>query len=154
MKILLGDFNAKVGRENSCKPTIGNESLHQGSNDNGIRIVNLATPKNQVVQRTMFPHQNIHKYTWTTPDGKTHNRIDHILKDGRWHLSMLDIRSFRETDCVTDHCLVFVKVRKRLAVSKQAAQKFDEERFNLRKLNELEPRKQYQIDITKSFAAL
>jgi endonuclease/exonuclease/phosphatase family metal-dependent hydrolase len=28
-KILLGDFNAEVGRENICKPTIGNESLHQ-----------------------------------------------------------------------------------------------------------------------------
>ena len=26
MKILLGDFNAKVGRENIFKPTIGNES--------------------------------------------------------------------------------------------------------------------------------
>jgi len=41
-----------------------------------------------------------------------------------------------------------------LAVSKQAAQKFDEERFNLKKLNELEVRKQYQIEITNRFAAL
>jgi hypothetical protein len=31
MKILLGDFNGKVGRENIFKPTIGNESLHQDS---------------------------------------------------------------------------------------------------------------------------
>ena len=45
MKILLGDFNAKVGRENIFKPTIGNESLHQGSNDNGDRIVNFAALK-------------------------------------------------------------------------------------------------------------
>ena len=36
IKILLGDFNAKVGRDNIFKPTIGNESLHQDSNDNGI----------------------------------------------------------------------------------------------------------------------
>ena len=43
MKILLGDFNAKVGRENILKPTIGNDSLHQDSNDNIIRIVNFAT---------------------------------------------------------------------------------------------------------------
>jgi hypothetical protein len=34
MKILLEDFNAKVGREDVFKPTIGNESLHEISNDN------------------------------------------------------------------------------------------------------------------------
>jgi len=49
---------------------------------------------------------------------------------------------------------VVTKVRERLAVSKQAAQGFDGERFNLRKLNELEVRKQYQIEITNRFAAL
>jgi hypothetical protein len=37
MKILLGDFNAKVGREDIFKPTIGNESLHEITNDNGVR---------------------------------------------------------------------------------------------------------------------
>ena len=46
------------------------------------------------------------------------------------------------------------KVRERLTVSKQAAQKFDGERFNLRKLNELDIMKQYQIEITNRFAAL
>ena len=50
---------------------------------------------------------------------------------------------------LSDHYLVVAKVRERLAVSKQAAQKFDEERFNLRKLNELEVKKKYQIEITK-----
>jgi hypothetical protein len=42
----------------------------------------------------------------------------------------------------------------RLAVSKQAAQRFDVERFNLRKLYDLEVIKQYQIEITSRFAAL
>jgi len=37
MKIRLGDFNAKVGRENIFKPTIGNDRLHQDNNDNGVR---------------------------------------------------------------------------------------------------------------------
>jgi len=45
IKIIFGDFNAKVGRETIFKPTIGNESLHQDSNDNGVRIVNSATSK-------------------------------------------------------------------------------------------------------------
>jgi hypothetical protein len=35
-----------VGRENIFKATIGTESLHQDSNDNGVRIVNFATSKN------------------------------------------------------------------------------------------------------------
>jgi len=42
--------------------------------------------------------------------------------------------------------------RERLAVREKAAQKFDGERLNLRKLIELEVRKQYQIEITKRFA--
>jgi len=41
-----------------------------------------------------------------------------------------------------------------LAIIKQAAQKFDLERFNLKKLNELEIKKQYQINISNRFAAL
>ena len=46
------------------------------------------------------------------------------------------------------------KVREKLAVSKKAAQRFDGERFNLRKLNNLEVRKQDQMDITNRFAGL
>ena len=45
-------------------------------------------------------------------------------------------------------------MRERLAISKQAAQKFDGERFDLRKLNELEVKEKYQIEITNKFAAL
>ena len=46
------------------------------------------------------------------------------------------------------------KVRERLAMGKQAAQRFDRQRFNLRKINEPEVREQYQIKITNRFAAL
>jgi hypothetical protein len=49
---------------------------------------------------------------------------------------------------------VVAKVRERLAVSKQAAQKFDVEIANLKKLGELEVRKQYQLKISNRFAAL
>jgi exonuclease III len=59
MKILLGDFNAKEGREDIFKPTIGNETLHEISNYNGVRLVNFATSKNLRVKSMMFPHRNI-----------------------------------------------------------------------------------------------
>jgi hypothetical protein len=38
INILLGDLNAKVGREDISKPTIGKKSLHEISNDNGVRL--------------------------------------------------------------------------------------------------------------------
>jgi hypothetical protein len=50
MKILLCDINAKAGREEIFKPTIGNECLHEISNDNGVRVVNFATYKNLIVK--------------------------------------------------------------------------------------------------------
>jgi exonuclease III len=37
-KILMGDFNARVGRKDIFKPISGNESLHETSNGNGIRV--------------------------------------------------------------------------------------------------------------------
>jgi hypothetical protein len=91
MKFLLGDFNAKVGREDIFKLTIGNESSREISNHNGVRVVNFATCKNFVVKSTMFPHRNIHKYAWTSPDGQTHNQTDHVLIDRRRHSRILDV---------------------------------------------------------------
>jgi hypothetical protein len=63
MTFLLGDFNAKGGEGDIFKPTIGNESLHEISNDNGGRLVNFATSKNLKVKSTMFPTLQ-HRYIY------------------------------------------------------------------------------------------
>ena len=142
MKILLDDFNAKLGRENIFKLIVGIECLHQASKHNGVRIVNFATSKNLHVKSNMFTHHNIHRYTWTSPDGKTHNQIDNILIDRKWYSSVLDVHSFMGADCDTDLYLEVAKVRETLAISKQAEQKFDVKILNIKKLSELEVIKQ------------
>jgi hypothetical protein len=80
-------------------------SLHEISNNNGVRVVNFATSKNLTAKSTMFPHHNIHEVVWTSPDGKTHNQIDHILIDRRQHSGVLNVQSFKGAACDTDHCL-------------------------------------------------
>jgi hypothetical protein len=81
MKIMLGDLSARIGRKDIFKPPIRNESLHESSDNNAIRIVNFATSKNLTIKSIMFLHRNIHKFTWTSPDGKTDTQIDRILMD-------------------------------------------------------------------------
>jgi hypothetical protein len=86
MKILY----AKVGREDIFKAKIWNESLQKISNDNGVISVKFATSKSLRVKNMIFPHCNIHEYTWTSPDGKTHNQIVHIQVDRQRHSCVLD----------------------------------------------------------------
>jgi hypothetical protein len=88
-----------------------------------------------------------------SPDGKIHNQIDHILVDRRRHSSVLDVRSFRPADYDTDHYLVVAKVRERLAVNKQKSQRFYM-KFHLKKLNEVEGKEQYHVEVSNRFAGL
>jgi hypothetical protein len=108
-------------------------------NDNVVRIVYLATLKNLVVKsRTMFRTETFIDRTGPL----LMNRLTTILITCWWEKDgtrvYCQVRSSRRADCYTVHCLVVSKVRKRLTVSQQATQKFDVERFNLRKQNELE----------------
>jgi hypothetical protein len=71
----------------------------------------------------------------------------------RWHSSILDVRSFRGGDCniIT---IWWLEELGKPGSKQKATQKFDVERFNLKKLSELEVRKEYQIKISKRSVAL
>jgi hypothetical protein len=56
MKIISGDFNAKISREDIFKPTIGSEFFHKISNCNGVRVVNFAISKNLTVKKVQCSH--------------------------------------------------------------------------------------------------
>jgi hypothetical protein len=75
--------------------------------------VNFATLKNLIFKRKMFPHCNIHTHTWTSPDEKAHNQINHVLIGKRGHSNIVDIRSCKGADCDIDHYLVVANVSQR-----------------------------------------
>ena len=115
--IILGDFNAKVGQDENATPTIGMESLHKESNDNGLRLISFAESHNMIIGSTKFPHKDIHKQTWRSPDGGTMNQIDHVLIAKRHSSSLMDCRSYRGANMDSDHFLVITKIRTRLSTT-------------------------------------
>jgi hypothetical protein len=143
MKSLSGDIKAKVSREDIFRTTTGSKSLQEIKNYTGVKVVKSARSKNLTLKSTMFPHRNISTFTWTTPDGKTHNQSEDVLVDRKRHSSVFDVLSFKAADCDTDHYLVAAEVRERLAVSKQTTHRLHTPRFNLKKLNEVEDKDQY-----------
>jgi hypothetical protein len=83
VKLVMGAANAKVGRETVHQPTIGKHSLHESTNENGLRLVDFAAGRQVAIKGTYFMHKRIHLQTWHSPDGHTFNQIDHRLIDGR-----------------------------------------------------------------------
>jgi hypothetical protein len=59
IKILLGDFNAKIGFRDQDRCVVGNCGLHEESNGTGLRLIGLASALNMVIGSTTFPHKII-----------------------------------------------------------------------------------------------
>jgi len=86
------------------------------SNDNGTRLINFAMAQNMVISSTIFPHKNIHKQTWVSPDGRTRNQIDHVVVDGRIKRYIIDVCSMRCSSGISNNLVVKINVRFRLSI--------------------------------------
>ena len=113
VKIIIGDMNAQIGKEDVFQGTIGAHSLHQISNDNGQRLIDFAMSKNLIISSTFYPRKNIHKQTWVSPDGNTLNQIDHVMIDKRRASRIMNVRMYRGASCGWDHFPVKVVFRRR-----------------------------------------
>jgi len=81
VKLIIGDLNAQIGKEAIYYPTTGKHAYHQESNENGKRLIHLAASRNMVIGTTLFPHKDIYKITWRSPDVHHFCQIDHLLID-------------------------------------------------------------------------
>ncbi|KAK9693646.1 hypothetical protein QE152_g34056 [Popillia japonica] len=112
IKCLIGDMNAKVGREEeySVTTTTGGKSLHKVSNDNGKRLIEFALENSMKIVSTAFDHKDIHKETWIAPNGLTKNQIDHVLIEMKHAKNITNVRSYRGADADSDHILVITEM--------------------------------------------
>ena len=115
IKVVMGDFNAKVGKEPGLAPNVGKYSLHEETNNNGWRMIDFAITKNMATSSTLFQHKRIHKGTWRSPDETTSNQIDHVMIHSRHATDILDVKFCRGADCDSDHYMVEIKYRQRIS---------------------------------------
>lgn len=54
IKIIIGDMNAKIGKEEIQEEHIGRHRLYYESHDSGNRVINFVASKNTVVGSTTF----------------------------------------------------------------------------------------------------
>jgi len=120
VKMVVGDFNAQIGKEDIFGGTTGKFTIHQTTNENGHKLIQFAALKNLTVESTKFKHLNIHLGTWMhpNPELKSVSQIDHVLVDRRHGSSVMDVRSWRGANIDSDHFLVIARYRAR--ISRQA----------------------------------
>jgi hypothetical protein len=152
MLLVIGDLNAKVGDDNTNYERAMGKHGCGTMNNNGERLADFCLNNDLVIGGTIFPHKNIHKLTWQSPNGRTLNQIDHIIINGKWRRSLENVRAFRGADAGSDHNLVAATVK--LKLRKAMRQEGQRRLFDIAKLRCPKIQKQFAVEVKNRFQAL
>ena len=150
--LVMGDLNAKVGSDNvNFERVMGTEGCGV-QNDNGERLEEWCAFNNMIIGGTLFPHRNIHKLTWTSPNERAQNQIDHLMVNSMWHRSLLDVRVRRGADASSDDHLVSAKVRLKLRAA--GPNKHITPRYDISRLQDPRTKSAFVLQLRNRFQAL
>jgi exonuclease III len=77
--IILGDLNAKLGKEDAYRGVTGQYTLHQDTSGNGELLCEFAVLNNMTIMSSQFQHKLIHTGTWISSDENIVNQTDHVM---------------------------------------------------------------------------
>ena len=151
--ITMGDLNAKIGYQMPGEEgVVGQHALEGQRSDNGERFVAMCMENNMAITTTQYPHKDIHKYTWTSPDGRTKNQIDHIAINGKFRRSITDVRAYRGADCASDHNLVICTVK--LKLSKVKRDRAGVKKYDISRLQHRATKEKFTLELRNRFSCL
>ena len=149
VNILMGDFNAKVGRE-SDYPTTGKYGLGE-RNERGRTLIELCKGKSLIVTNTMFKHQLRNIYTWKSPGDIVRNQIDYIMINERFKNAVTNVKTYPGADVGSDHNPVLMQIK--IKLKKMRKQK-SHVKLELQQLKNQEKRQEYNVKVKNRFELL
>ena len=108
--LILGDFNARVGRDFQLwKGVLGRQGIGN-CNDNGRLLLEFCSEHQLVITNTLFQQKDRFKATWRHPRSKQWHLLDYVLTRRHDTRDAPHTRVMPSADCYTDHRLVDCKV--------------------------------------------
>ncbi|CAF4177383.1 unnamed protein product [Rotaria magnacalcarata] len=139
--IITGDWNAKVGSDNTNWENTMGKYGYGDRNERGERLLEFAALHNFYICNTRFQQKPNRKWTWISPNGVHKNMIDLILIQKRWKSSVMNCRTFQSADISSDHSLVLCNIKLRL---QQRQIKPQQNIFEINQLKNQATKKLYQ----------
>ncbi|XP_072041043.1 craniofacial development protein 2-like [Amphiura filiformis] len=106
--IVMGDFNAKIGRRQSGEESIMGRYGIGERNRRGEMLLEYATQQNLVIANTFFKKKENRYWTWESPGGKIRNQIDFVLSSQRGILQNCEV--ITNVDIGSDHRMIRAKI--------------------------------------------
>ncbi|KAK6763905.1 hypothetical protein RB195_024296 [Necator americanus] len=106
-KFVVGDFNAKLGKDTEEEYRIGRFGLGDW-NENDNHLVGLLSAALLFHGNSISMKKDHRRWTWESPNGATRAEIDHILTNRRWCL--LDVTVVLSFCSGSDHRLLRAKI--------------------------------------------
>jgi hypothetical protein len=131
--IIMGDFNAKVGKgEEGEEDTIDQFGSGQ-RNDRDDRLIEFAICNKLKIMNTLFKKSASRRWTWRSPDGKTKNEIDFILTDKPTIFQ--DVKVVNKVNVGSDHRMLLGKIKINTRLERQKLLRSKPSNINLEKLS-------------------
>ena len=93
--------------------------------------------------------------TWSSPDERTENQIDHFTISRRWRRTLQDVRAYRSADVGSDHTLVIGKLKAMIQSTRMKKSGLrGNPRFNISKLKTPAQQKEFSHSLSNRFQVL
>ena len=148
--IILGDFNARVGKDHTTYEGVIGKFGKGKKNQNGDLLLNFCTEHDLSITNTFFLQPDKNYYTWMHPRSKHFHLLDYVTVRKENLTDVLCTKAMRGAECSTDHYMLRTKLRMRIHVKRRKAPSEVPKRLDVSKLRKQEHQTTLASEITKA----